>query len=174
MMEVRPVGLSDLDAVVRLQAEAMVASEAYPESVDESAVAEHLRPRVKGYFDGSYHPSHAMAPRAMFVAVTNGRIVGFVAGHLSTRMGCEGELQWIFVRPSEQRRGIGAALLRPMADWFKKVGGTHVIVDAPPGHPSRDFYRHFGALPLDSYWLHWPDIGRAPISTGAWLHDGIR
>lgn len=160
-MQVRLALKTDLDSIARVQARTMVASDHYDESVNLESEFERLRPRVAGYFRGTYHPSHSLSERAVFVAEHDGRIIGFVAGHRSTRMGCEGELQWMFVSPRWQRQGVGAELLRPMARWFAGQESTHVIVDAPPSNPSRAFYLKHGARPLDEYWLHWRDIERA-------------
>ena len=99
---------------------------------------------------------------AVPVIVSN-EIVGFIAGQRSTRMGCEGELQWMFVLPERQREGVGAALLAPMAEWFVQQDSRHVIIDAPPENGFRAFYLKYGATPFDEYWLHWEDIEAARL-----------
>jgi hypothetical protein len=38
-------------------------------------------------------------PRVSYVAFEQGLIVGFIAGHLTRRYGCDGELEWINVSP---------------------------------------------------------------------------
>ena len=76
----------------------------------------------------------------------------------STRRGCAAELQWMFVLPNWQRKGIGAALLRRLAKWFTEQESTKVIVEAPPENPYRTFYLKHGAIPLDEYWLYWQHI----------------
>jgi hypothetical protein len=38
-----------------------------------------------------------LTERAAFVAIDDGDLVGFVAGHKTRRLGCDGELQWINV-----------------------------------------------------------------------------
>ncbi len=157
-MEIRAAVESDLDAAARVQARTMVHSDYYDESTDQQREYERLHPRVAGYCAGTYHPGHALAKRALFVADEEGRVVGFIAGHLSTRMGCEGELQWMFVEPALQRRGIGGALLEPLARWFVQQDARRVIIDAPPANPCRAFYLKHGARPLDGYWLYWPDV----------------
>ena len=158
-MQIRDAVDSDLAAMARVQACTMVASDFYDTSLDEDSEYRRLYPRIVGYFAGTYNPSYALAERTMLVAVQEEQIVGFAAGHRSTRMGCTAELQWMFVLPQWQRRGIGAQLLWPLQQWFTVHGGTKVIVDASPENPSRSFYLKHGAVPLDAYWLFWENLG---------------
>lgn len=159
-VNIRPALRSDLESIARVQAQSMVAAPYYDDAVDEEDEFRRLRPRILGYFDGSYHPSFSQADRTRVVADCQ-RVVGFGAGHVSIRRGCTGELQWMFVLPQWQRQGIGTALLKSLAEWFGRQQSTRVIVDAPPHNPSRAFYVSLGAISLDAYWLHWPDIGQS-------------
>ena len=159
-VHIRPALRTDLESIARVQAQAMVAASYYEDAVDEDREFRRLRPRISGYFDRSYHPSFSGADRTLLVADCQ-RIVRFGAGHVSTRLSCTGELQWLFVLPQWQRRGIATALLKSLAQWFGRLHSTRVIVDAPPDNPSRAFYVRHGAIPLDAYWLHWPDIGES-------------
>jgi GNAT superfamily N-acetyltransferase len=157
-MQVRPAAEADLPAIARVQARTMVAADHYPDSVDEESEYRRLVPRVSGYFRGSYDPQCALAERVLFVAECEGEIVGFIAGHRSTRRGCNAELEWLFVLPHWQRQGVGGRLLQPLREWFTARNSTRVIVDAPPANPSRAFYLKHGAIPLDGPWLYWKDI----------------
>ncbi len=159
-VHIRPAIGTDLECIARVQAQAMVAAPYYDDAVDEEDEFRRLRPRILGYFDGSYHPSFSEADRTVVVADCQG-VVGFGAGHVSIRLSCSGELQWLFVLPQWQGQGIGTALVKSLAEWFGRLQSTRVIVDAPPDHPSRAFYVSQGAVPLDAYWLHWPDIGES-------------
>ena len=158
-LRIRPADAADLEQIVRVQVAAMVASEYYDDS-DLDSSFDRLKPRIVGYFNRTYHPGFAEAARTIIVADC-GEIVGFAAGHASSRLGCNAELQWMFVPPARQRQGIGSALLAALARWFERIGRTHVIVDCPPANPSRAFYLNHGALPLDAHWLHWPHIAQA-------------
>jgi GNAT superfamily N-acetyltransferase len=159
-VEVRPATLADLAAVARVQAKTMVASSAYANAADEEEEFRRLYPRVEGYFTGQYSPSHALPERAMFVAEAEGEVIGFIAGNRSTRLGCNGELQWMFVLPEWQRRGVGTLLLGELSQWFIANGTTRVIIDAPPANPCRAFYIKHGAEDFDAHWLYWPEIGQ--------------
>ena len=162
-MKVRPARASDVEAIARIQAETMVWCGHFADSNDVDAEYERLLPRIDGYLAGTYDPGYALPSRAVLVAEQGGEVVGFVAGHASTRMAPvlmdgEAELQWMFVLPAWHRQGIGTRLLRPMAAWFLEHHCRHVIVDAAPGNPFRGFYLRNGAEALDHQWLHWPDV----------------
>ena len=45
------------------------------------------------YLDGEHHPHQALPPRAGYVALKGEHIVAYIAGHQTTRHGCQGELQ---------------------------------------------------------------------------------
>lgn len=160
-MQIREAVDSDLDAIARVQARTMVACEHYGSAHEEESEYRRLHPRIAGYFAGTYHPGCSLPERTMWVAAHDGQVVGFIAGHRSTRMGCDAELQWMFVLPQWQRKGVGASLLQPLREWSIANRSTKVIIDAPPENPCRAFYLKHGAIPLDEYWLYWENIGEA-------------
>src|SRR5690242_10762779 len=69
-------------------------------------------PRIAAYLDGQHHPQQASLPRAGYLALKDSAVVGYIAGHLTTRHGCSGELQYLFVAPAYRRQGVATALLR--------------------------------------------------------------
>ena len=86
---------------------------------DADAIADQIvasRDRVRDY-DGGHRWHFAKPPRKVWLALIDGRVVGHVACHLTTKQGFEAELQSIFVRPEFQRRGLGTDLLRMAVDW---------------------------------------------------------
>jgi GNAT superfamily N-acetyltransferase len=117
-------------------------------------------PRMASYFDGAHHPQEALLPRTGYVALKGERVVGYIAGHLTKRHGCDGELQYLFVEPAYRRQGFGTALLRLLAEWFRERGARKVCVgianDSPP--ETKPFVEHLGALPLVKHWYAWDDI----------------
>ena len=118
---------------------------------------------MAAYFDGRHNPQQALPPRVGYLALENGAVVGYVAGHLTTRNGCAGEVQYLFVVSSRRRRGIGTGLLRLLAKWFEEGGVRTVCVaiaaDRPP--EARPFVESVGAIPLQKNWHGWQDIGNA-------------
>ena len=125
--------------------------------------------RIAAYLAGTHHPQKALRPRACYVAIVDDTLAGFVAGHLTRRYGCDGELQWINVYPEWQRRHVGSALLREMASWFVAQRAVRICVDVDPGNgPACAFYERHGARELNRHWLVWDDI--TPLSIGE--HSG--
>ena len=118
--------------------------------------------RVTAYLQGESHPRQSPPERVVFVAESKQRVVGFVAGHLTRRYKCDGELEWINVLSEYQRRGVASVLLRQLAEWFRERNAFRICVDVQPKNTvARSFYRQHGAEDLNLHWLVWPDIRRA-------------
>jgi len=49
--------------------------------------------RMAAYLEGRHHPGQARKPRTGVVALDDDRAVGYIAGHLTRRFQCDGELQ---------------------------------------------------------------------------------
>lgn len=117
-------------------------------------------PRMAAYLDGRHHPQQALPPRVGYVAVVEGVIVGYTAGHRTRRLECDGEVQYLYVAPEHRRQGIGTALVRLLAAWFhaRDVARVCVNVDVESA-PAPPFYRRCGAVPVSPHWYVWADIG---------------
>jgi GNAT superfamily N-acetyltransferase len=115
--------------------------------------------RLATYLDGIYNPLHSLAPRVIYTAMMESRPIGLIAGHLTQRYDCEGELQWISVAAEHRGLGIASRLLHSMAGWFAENNAARVCVncDTDDQHVTTFFSRH-GAVPLNRNWLMWYDI----------------
>ena len=123
---------------------------------------EYWSNRICGYLAQQLHPREALLPRTAFVAVEKERIVGLIAGHLTRRFGCDGELEWISVRPSYRSRGVASQLVFGLAEWFLAHDVRRVCVDVDPSNQvARRFYAHHGAQDLKPHWMVWQDIRMA-------------
>ena len=71
------------------------------------------------------------------------------------------EAFYLFVAPAYRRRGLGTALLRLLAWWFREQGVQKVCVgvanDSPP--EAKPFVEHHGAARLTKHWYAWEEIG---------------
>ena len=119
---------------------------------------------VRRYLAGEHHPQHALAARVAFLAEAAGETVGYIAGHLTTRFECEGELQWFLIAPAQRGGDAAACLLDALAKWFREQGATRVCVNvAPDNGRARQFYARHGAMELSDHWMVWPDIEAARL-----------
>lgn len=120
---------------------------------------EHWTDSIRSYLAGERHPREAKKPRVAYVAVHDDLIVGLVAGHLTRRFQCDGELEWISVRPEYRRHGVSGRLLRLLAQWFAEQNAARVCVDVvPTNEAARRFYSRNGAVDLKPSWMVWDDI----------------
>jgi len=115
--------------------------------------------RMVAYFDSEHHPQQALLPRMIYVALEDDTLIGYIAGHLTQRFGCEGELQWLYVAPERRRRGVASALLRRLAEWFNEQRASQVCVNvASSNSVARAFYAQNGAEAMNQHWLMWKNI----------------
>jgi GNAT superfamily N-acetyltransferase len=115
--------------------------------------------RISGYLNCELHPQHALLPRIIYVAIDADKIVGFIAGHLSRRFQCDGELQWINVIPNYRRKGIAQGLLQQLANWFITHRAFKICVNG-----SGPFYSNSGAKELNKHWMIWDNIRQLILS----------
>jgi len=135
---------SDISALARIRAA-------------EWETEEYWTKRIAGYMSGEVHPQRALMARVLYVALDGDAVVGFVAGHLTRRFECDGELEWIDVIRTHRGAGLGAELVRRLVPWFLAQNARKICVD--PGTPgARQFYARLGAMSLNQHWLVWNDI----------------
>ncbi len=65
--------------------------------------------RWKAYIRKEHHPQKAKEQRVIYAAFAGTKMIGYIAGHLTERMGLESELQSIYILPEHQRRGVGTS-----------------------------------------------------------------
>jgi GNAT superfamily N-acetyltransferase len=119
--------------------------------------AGHADPRMEAYLDGLHNPGQARAPRIAFVAESDGQVAGYIAGHLTRRFKCQGELQYLYVAPMHRRTGVASSLVGLLARWFSSRRAHRVCVNAADDRAAA-FYRSVGAEDLKPQWLVWNDI----------------
>jgi GNAT superfamily N-acetyltransferase len=114
---------------------------------------------IGNYLVGSRSPQQAFPDRAVWVALEDHAIVGFVAGHLTTRFGCQGELQWINALAEHRGKSIADHLTETILDWFRQQKAFHICVNVEPQNSvARALYARHGAAPLSDYWMQWRDL----------------
>lgn len=115
--------------------------------------------RISRYLDCELHPQQALTPRVIYVASEGDSLLGLIAGHLTRRFGCDGELEWINVIPERRGSKIASELLRLLAAWFVEQKASRICVDVDPANTTAQrFYRRHGAVNLNAHWLVWNNI----------------
>src|SRR5579862_4601551 len=102
---IRPVEPADIPAMAAIRAR-------------EWGTEAYWMDRIGSYLSVVLFPQQALPTRAAFAAVDGTELVGFVAGHLTRRFGCHGELQWINVAKESRGRGIADKLVATIGAWF--------------------------------------------------------
>ncbi|MGH9418590.1 MAG: GNAT family N-acetyltransferase, partial [Thermoanaerobaculia bacterium] len=83
----------------------------------------------------------------------------YIAGHSTTRFGCNGEVQYLYVSPSYRRAGVAGHLLALLAGWFQGEDIHRVCVNADVDSDGAvAFYTAQGAKPLNRYWYVWESV----------------
>jgi GNAT superfamily N-acetyltransferase len=127
---------------------------------------DYWKVRISGYLAGELNPREALSPRVIYVAANADSLAGFIAGHLTRRYKCDGELQWIDVIPEHRPSGVASGLLRRLAEWFVEQNAIQICVDVKPENTvARKFYTKHGAEKLNEHWLVWKDIRSALTAT---------
>ncbi|WP_224484523.1 GNAT family N-acetyltransferase [Robertkochia aurantiaca] len=117
--------------------------------------------RLDGYLNLEGNTQFARNKRIVYVAVEKGKPVGFIAGHLTSRWECDGELQWFFCHSALNRTFTTEKLFTLMRNWFVNQGVKSVCVNVEPdNYRIRDLYSSFGAKVLNDQWLIWKNIKR--------------
>jgi GNAT superfamily N-acetyltransferase len=120
---------------------------------------EYWETRISQYLNYQLHPGEALEPRVAFICQEHESVVGLIAGHLTRRFGCDGELEWISVRLEYRGRGIAAELFQLLAQWFIQHNALRICVDVEPANQvARRFYARHGAQEFKPHWMIWSDL----------------
>jgi ribosomal protein S18 acetylase RimI-like enzyme len=131
----------------------------------QGGTAAFWKDRIGLYLSGQHSPQQALTARAAFVAIDRNDLVGFVVGHRTRGLNCDGELQWINV--VKERRGLGVAsqLMTKISTWFVDQDARRICVNVDPNNSAaRKLYTRHGAQPLNDHWMVWEDARAMSIS----------
>ena len=88
------------------------------------AAAGRADERMAAYLERKHHPQQALEPRVAYVALDADTVVGYIAGHLTRRFGCDGEVQYLFVAPSRRRRRLLTSPRRRVVRSARELGAA--------------------------------------------------
>ncbi|MUT64660.1 GNAT family N-acetyltransferase [Paenibacillus sp. NEAU-GSW1] len=126
-------------------------SELLVEVVNDGASIGFLPPLCQA--DAAEYWSSAIGPDVLlFNARLDGRIVGTVQVHLSTKQNGShrAEIAKLMTHPGYRRRGIGRALMERAEESAKQAGRSLLVLDTRDGDPSNGLYTSIGYIPAGS------------------------
>ncbi len=101
-MDILPATEADIPALTQVEIQSK--KESIPEQVDEIEVDYPRRlQRWQTYFRGE-SPGGSKPERLVLKAVVDGRLIGHLAGHLTTRYDMDAEIQSFYILKEHQRR----------------------------------------------------------------------
>jgi GNAT superfamily N-acetyltransferase len=144
---IRPAEGSDVSAMAAIRAQ-------------EWETQAYWERRIGNYLRGEIGAQQALQGyAAVFVAIREGAVIGFIAGHLTRRHGCQGELEWMDVVARYRRQGIAGKLIVTLTSWFVEQNALRICIDVHPTNTAaRGLYAKYGALPLNPHWMVWEDV----------------
>jgi|HubBroStandDraft_1064217.scaffolds.fasta_scaffold633951_1 ribosomal protein S18 acetylase RimI-like enzyme len=147
VVTIRPAEVFDVPAMATIRAQ-------------EWETQAYWERRIGNYLRGEIGAQHALQGHAaVFVAVREQTVIGFIAGHLTRRHGCQGELEWIDVVAAYRRHGIAGKLIVALASWFVEQNALRICIDVQPTNTAaRGLYAKYGAQPLNPHWMVWEDV----------------
>jgi GNAT superfamily N-acetyltransferase len=155
MISIGIASIPDIEILTRVEIASKLQS--FPEYMDATAIDYTTRLlRWQTYFNGE-SPASAKPERIVFKAIKNERIVGFIAGHLTSRHK-DAEIQSFYVLKDEQRQGIGSGLLKSLLPWLISHNAKSLCTGIFPENPYQAFYLKYGGEYLNQHWIYWDDL----------------
>jgi GNAT superfamily N-acetyltransferase len=115
------------------------------------------REKIVEYLKFQHPVQHARRSRVVLVAVAD-KVVGFIAAHLTQKIDCQGELQWIGIAVDYRGYGVARMLIAGIGAWFVQLGVKRVCVNVDFRNVlARRLYATCGARILDRNWMVWED-----------------
>ncbi|WP_295793661.1 GNAT family N-acetyltransferase [Mucilaginibacter sp.] len=154
-MEIVIATIADVDELTNVEVESKLRSFTDNEPVAIDYDTRYYRWNT--YFNGQ-SPASAKQQRVVYKAIIDGKIVGYIAGHLTTRYEKDAEIQSFYILKEYQRKGIGAKLLTEFLGWLQTQRATSLCVGIDSTNPYQAFYLKQDAGYLNPHWMFWDDI----------------
>jgi len=153
-MEIVVATLADIAELTKVEIESKRRSFTDNEPVAIDYDTRHYRWNT--YFNGQ-SPASAKPERVVYKAVIDGKIVGYIAGHLTSRHEKDAEIQSFYILKEYQRKGIGTKLLAEFLGWLQTHGATSLCVGIDNTNPYQAFYLKYRSAYLNPHWMFWDD-----------------
>lgn len=113
--------------------------------------------RWTAYMTGQASPQQAKPDRVVLKACVDGEIIGFIAGHLTTRHDKDAEIQAIHVLKDYENVGIDQRLLLRFIAWVRQHSARSLCAEIAADSPYRETFVKYGAQQINACWIYWDD-----------------
>ncbi|MGN6353924.1 MAG: GNAT family N-acetyltransferase [Parafilimonas sp.] len=149
---------ADIEELTQVEIESK--RQSIPECVEDYEIDfDSRRQRWQTYFKGQ-SPQTSKPQRIVLKAVTNGKIAGYLAGHLTTRYNFGAEIQSFYILKSAQNKKIGTELLISFVHWLTGTDAKSLCVGINPENRYKRFYLKYGGEYFNAHWIYWNDLTR--------------
>jgi GNAT superfamily N-acetyltransferase len=147
---------ADKEQLTTIEIESKIQS--IPECVDAIEIDYDIRLYRWGtYFNGT-SPASSKPPRIILKAVTDGTIIGYIAGHPTNRYSLDAEIQSFYILKEYQRNGTGKQLLKKFVEWLLTQPAKNLCAGIKPENKYQAFYLKYGGKHLNEHWIYWDDM----------------
>jgi GNAT superfamily N-acetyltransferase len=154
-MEILIATIADIEELTKVEIESKLQSF---ESNETVAIDYDTRLyRCNTYFNRQ-SPATSKPERIVFKAVIEGLIIGYIAGHLTTRYDMNAEIQSFYVLKEHQRARAGSKLFESLLSWLTTQNATSLCVGIDDKNPYHAFYSKYGGKHLNPHWICWEDV----------------
>jgi len=155
-MDILTAGINDIEELAAVEIESKQQSLA--EVIEPFEIDHDSRLyRWRTYFRAE-SPQTSKPERVVFKAVLEGKLIGYIAGHLTTRYNKDAEIQSFYVLKQHQRKGIGKLLLSKFTEWLETRQAKSLCVGIAENNLYKAFYLKHGGQFLNEHWIVWDDI----------------
>jgi GNAT superfamily N-acetyltransferase len=156
LIQIAIASAKDIETLAGVEIESKLRS--FPEPIDMVEVEYTNRvSQWTTYFNGET-PVSAKPERIVFKAIKGEKIVGLIAGHLTSRYSKDAEIQKFYVLKDEQRKGVGTELLKNLLVWLSRHRVKSLCVGIDHENLYQKFYLKYGGLHLNPHWIYWDDL----------------
>lgn len=150
---------TDIDELTQVEIDSK--KQSIPECIEDYEIDFALRhQRWQTYFK-KQSPTTSKPQRLILKAVNEeGRITGYLAGHLTTRYNLDAEIQSFYVLKEAQNKRIGTRLLTSFVTWLIDMNAVSLCVGINPGNKYKAFYLKYGGQYLNEHWIYWPNTAQ--------------
>jgi GNAT superfamily N-acetyltransferase len=148
---------TDIEELTRVEIESK--KQSIPECIEDFEVNYSSRYAPwQTYFKGQ-SPQTSRPERLTLKAVTKkNKIIGYLAGQLTTRYNMDAEIQSFYVLKQEQKKEVGTRLLAEFVKWLSDLNAKTLCVGINPENKYKAFYLKHGGKYLNEHWIFWQDI----------------